>query len=275
VGHGTTDLVPCLFSSPEVIPNVPEETFEGNVDSPEEVQEEEEEPEEENEVQLRRSSRIRKQPQRLSYEKQGIPTVEERKKEVAESNHACCFHVVTTEPESWQHAMDNSDNALWKEAIEKELGSLKKNGTYHEVELPKGKKALKHKWVFKIKTKLDGSPKYKARLVIKGFLQKEGVDYSETFALVVKYNSLRLLLGIANQRNMEVHQMDVTTIVLYGDLQKEIYMVPPEGLKTEGKVWKLEKSLYGLKQAPRCWNRKIDEFLTSEGFRRNQTDHAT
>jgi Reverse transcriptase (RNA-dependent DNA polymerase) len=66
--------------------------------------------------------------------------------------------------------------------------------------------------------------------------------------------SLRLLLAIANQRNMEVHQMDVTTAFLYVDLEEEIYMVPPEGLKTKGKVWKLEKSLYGLKQAPRCWN---------------------
>ena len=236
---------------------------------------EEEEAEDPNSFQPRRSSRARRQPVRLAYEKLGIPTREAEQEEDAEANHACCFHAVTTEPMSWQQAMEGKDSNLWKEAAESELESLKKNGTYNVVELPKGKKALKNKWVFKVKTRVDGSLKYKARLVIKGFLQKEGVDYSETFAPVVKYKSLRLLLGIANQRNMEVHQMDVTTAFLHGDLEEEIYMVPPEGMEVKGKVWKLERSLYGLKQAPRCWNKKIDQFLVAEGFYRNTTDYAT
>ena len=224
----------------------------------------------------RKSSRVRRPPVRLAYEKLGIPVREdETEAESAEALHACCFHAVTTEPVTWQQAMEGSDRKLWLEAIESELASLEKNGTYRVVELPKGKKALKNKWVFRVKTRTDGSLKYKARLVIKGFLQKEGVDYSETFAPVVKYKSLRLLLGIANQRNMEVHQMDVTTAFLHGDLEEEIYMVPPEGLEEQGKVWKLERSLYGLKQAPRCWNKKIDQFLVAEGFNRNSSDYAT
>ena len=243
------------------------------------TQESEAESETKGEFQLRRGTRNRQQPQRLAYEKLGIPTAQVAEEEPAEASHACCFHAVNTEPQDYRQAMASGENALWKEAISAELNSLKKNDTYRYVELPRGKKALKNKWVFKVKTKLDGSKKYKARLVIKGFLQKEGVDYSETFAPVVKYKSLRLLLGIANQRNMEVHQMDVTTAFLYGDLDEEIYMAPPEGIIVEkentGKVWKLERSLYGLKQAPRCWNKKIHQFLESLGFRRNISDYAT
>jgi Reverse transcriptase (RNA-dependent DNA polymerase) len=74
--------------------------------------------------------------------------------------------------------MESNESERWKEAVKGELESLRKNDTFTYVELPKGKKALKHKWVFKRKTKLDGSKRYKATLVIKGFLQKEGVGYS-------------------------------------------------------------------------------------------------
>jgi hypothetical protein len=276
-------------SSPKVPPLVelpPEEELEQEIfPEPEEDEQEEgshlsgEDSDSTEIVQPRRGTRIRQQPRRLAYDKLGIPTIEESAGEdTAEANHACAYFAATTEPETWKQAMEGPEKALWKEAVSAELDSLKRNGTYKYVDLPKGRKALRHKWVFKVKTKLDGSHRYKARLVIKGFLQKEGVDYSETFAPVVKYKSLRLLLGIANQRNMEVHQMDVTTAFLNGDLEEEIYMVPPEGLKekgSEGKVWKLERSLYGLKQAPRCWNKKIHQYLESLGFKRNISDYAT
>jgi len=145
------------------------------------------------------------------------------------------------------------------------------------VPLPRGRKPVKCKWVLKVKELQDGGPKYKARLVAKGFSQKEGIDYKETYAPVIKYKSLRTLLAVANERDMEIHQMDVTTAFLNGDLEEEIFMQPPEGQEDckPGMVWRLERSLYGLKQSPRCWNATIHNFLVDQGFTRSITDYAT
>jgi hypothetical protein len=130
----------------------------------------------------------------------------------------------------------------------------------------------------KIKRKQDGTiDKYKVRLVILGNMQVEGVDYKETFAPVMKYQSLRTLMAIANEENMHVHQMDVKTAFLNGDLDEDVYMEQPEGLEREdnpNKVWKLRKALYGLKQAPRAWNKRLNEFLERQGFCRSLYDTA-
>ena len=96
--------------------------------------------------------------------------------------------------------------------------------------------------------------KYKARLVIKGYRQREGLDYFDTYSPMMRMNSIRMILAIAALWNLEVHQMDVKTAFLNRDLDEEIYMEQPEGFFTlglEGKVYKLVKSLYGLKQAPK------------------------
>ena len=145
--------------------------------------------------------------------------------------------------------------------------------------LPAGRKALKSKWVFATKEKNDGSLRYKARLVIKGFMQVEGLDYQETFAPVIKMQSLRMILSIANHRKMLIHQMDVKTAFLNGYLEEDIYMEQPEGQvipEKESLVCKLERSLYGLKQSPRCWNELLNTFLVVElKFRRFLGDTAT
>ena len=103
--------------------------------------------------------------------------------------------------------------------------------------------------------KADGSiDKYKARLVIKGYRQREGLDYFDTYSPMTRINSIRMILAIVAVRNLEVHQMDVKTAFLNGDLEKEIYMEQPEGFivpRQEKKVCKLVKSLYGLKQVPK------------------------
>ncbi len=115
------------------------------------------------------------------------------------------------------------------------------------------------------KRNADGSiERYKARLVAKGFSQKEGIDYTETFAPVAKFCSIRALLALAAQQDMEIHQMDVKTAFLNGDLDVDIYMRQPQGYVVDGKedyVCKLHKSLYGLKQAGRAWYQKIDHVL--------------
>ncbi len=123
--------------------------------------------------------------------------------------------------------------------------------------LPKGKKPISCKWVFKIKHGVDGEVKrYKARLVARVFTQTFGVDYNETFAPIAKFVSIRCILALAAIEDMEIHQMDVKTTFLNGDLEEEVYMEQPEGFTHEGEhfVCKLHKSLYGLKQPPRAWN---------------------
>ena len=182
------------------------------------------------------------------------------------------------EPESFQEAVSHQDNENWLQAMHDEMDSLEKNHTYELVELPKGKKALKNKWVFKLKK--DGSGKvvkYKARLVVKGFLQKKGVDFDEIFSPVVKMASIRIILGLVASLNLELEQMDVKIAFLHGDLHEEIYMEQPEGFKVSEKenlVCKLKKSLYGLKQAPRQWYKKFDSFMVSQGYKRTAADQC-
>ena len=138
-----------------------------------------------------------------------------------------------------------------------------KNHTWKLARLPKGKKEIGCKWVHAQK---EGFPskndvRYKARLVAKDYAQEEGIDYNEVFSPVVKHSSIRILLALVAQFNMELVQMDVKTTFLHGDLEEEIYITQPYGFKVVGKenwVRKLNKSLYGLKQSPRQWYKRFD-----------------
>ncbi|KAG8485819.1 hypothetical protein CXB51_019218 [Gossypium anomalum] len=118
-------------------------------------------------------------------------------------------------------------------------------------------------------------PRYKARLVAKGYSQIPGVDFTDVFSLVVKHSSIRALLGIVAMHDLELEQLDVKTIFLHGELEKDIYMQQPEGftvLKKEDYVCLLKKSLYGLKQSPRQWYKRFDSFMTSYDFKRSSFD---
>lgn len=144
----------------------------------------------------------------------------------------------------------------WKEAINEEFKSLEENKTWKVVNLlPRDKKAIHSKWVFSIKD--DG--RYKARLVAKGCSQRPGFDYVETFAPVVKMESVRTILAIAKEHGYPVHQMDVKTAFLNGNLDEEIFMHLPKDELGCSKIVKLQKSLYGLKQASRSWNKRFDD----------------
>ncbi|CAA0835156.1 cysteine-rich RLK (RECEPTOR-like protein kinase) 8, partial [Striga hermonthica] len=117
--------------------------------------------------------------------------------------------------------------------------------------------------------------KFKARLVVKGFKQKEGYDFFDTYSPVTRIASIRVLLSIAALHNLEIHQMDVKTEFLNGELEEEIYMEQPECFVAPGqekKVCKLIKSLYGLKQAPKQWHLKFDDVMLSNGFKINECD---
>ena len=121
--------------------------------------------------------------------------------------------------------MKGDESVQWKDAADKEIKSLLKNETWELTDLPNGKATVGCRWVMKRKRDKCGHVnRYKARLVAQGYTQKEGVDYREVFSPVVRYASIRVLLAIANQYDLEVHQMDVMSAYLNGILDEEIYM---------------------------------------------------
>ncbi|GKG00569.1 isochorismate synthase, chloroplastic [Tanacetum coccineum] len=134
-----------------------------------------------------------------------------------------------------REAVTSSEGQQWREAIKSEIDSILQNHTWEIVDLPPGCKPLGYNWIFKKKMKADGTiDKYKARLVIKGYRQREGLDYFDTYSLVTRITSIRMILAIAVLKNLEIHQMDVKTAFLNRDLEEEIYMNQPEGFIAPG-----------------------------------------
>ncbi|XP_074282698.1 uncharacterized protein LOC141607237 [Silene latifolia] len=178
------------------------------------------------------------------------------------------------EPRSFKEAVGNPG---WCEAMTKEIDALELNNTWVLEELPSDKKALGNKWVYRIKYNADGTiERLKARLVIMGNHQIEGVDYDETFAPVAKMTTVRSFLVVAVSRGWFVHQMDVHNAFLHGDLDEVVYMKLPYGFRHSNPnlVCRLKKSLYGLKQAHRCWFAKLSEALQKYGFHQSSADHS-
>lgn len=158
-----------------------------------------------------------------------------------------------------------------------EMESLYKNSVWELVPKPAERKIVGCKWVYRKKEGMHEKepPKFKACLVAKGYSQKEGVDYYEIFSLVVKHTSIRVLLSLVAQQDMELEQLDVKTVFLHGDLEEVIYMAQPQGFVKAGKenlVCRLKKSLYGLKQFLRQWYKRFDFYMLNIGYRRCDYD---
>lgn len=212
---------------------------------------------------VRRSSRSKVQPQWHNDYELG-----------ATAFALCAEDYLENIPSDIESLKKRNDWPLWKSAIEEELASLEKNNTWRLVEPPTGRKLIDNKWVFKVKRNSDGDvERYKARLVARGFTQRPGFDFSETYSPVAKMSTLRILLALANQEAWHVHQMDVTCAFLNGKLDEDIYMREPAGFEGgNGLVCKLNKAIYGLKQASRSWNQRFHDFISSLGFSRSEHD---
>ena len=213
---------------------------------------------------LRRSSRVRKSAIPSDY--------------VVYLQETDYMSGLNQDPISFSEAMSRTDSEKWSDAMKDELNSMANNQVWDLVELPEGFRAVGCKWVYKTKTDASGNiERYKARLVAKGFLQKEGIDYHDTFSPVSKNDSLRIIMALVAHFYLELHQMDVKTAFLNGELEEEVYMTQPEGFISEkgnNLVCKLKKSIYGLKQASRQWYMKFHNIITSFGFEENIVDQC-
>ncbi|GJS17702.1 retrotransposon protein, putative, ty1-copia subclass [Tanacetum coccineum] len=210
-----------------------------------------------NMVPTRRSERTHRAPERLCL------NVEVEEHSLGDLN----------EPTSYKAAMLDSESDKWIDAMNAEMQSMIDNMVWVLVDLPPNCKTVGSKWLFKIKTDMDGNVHtYKARLVAKGYTQLYGVDYEETFSPVADIRAIRILISIAAFYDYEIWQIDVKTAFLNGHLDEDIYMVQPEGFvdpKHPRKVCKLQRSIYGLKQASRSWNKRFDEEIKRFGFTQN------
>ena len=200
----------------------------------------------------RRSPRISKPPERLEYSAMLV-------------TQSLMGNIDPDVPLSYEQAISSKEGDNWKQAMKDELKSLEENNTWKLVTLPPGHKTVSSKWVFAKKTDGNGNlVRYKARLVARGYSQREGIDYEEVFAPVAKYTTLRFLLALAVQMDLKILQLDVKSAFLNGELQEEIYLKQPEGFSNDsGRVYKLLKALYGLKQAARAWYQTMDNCLRS------------
>ncbi|GJY72220.1 putative ribonuclease H-like domain-containing protein [Tanacetum coccineum] len=164
----------------------------------------------------------------------------------------------------------------WIEAMQEELLQFKLQKVWTLVDLPKGKRAIGTKWVYRNKKDERGIVvRNKARLVAQGYTQEEGIDYDEVFAHVARIEAIRLFFAYASFMGLIVNQMDVKSAFLYGTIEKEVYVCQPPGFKDpqfSDKVYKVEKTLYGLHQAPRAWYETLSTYLLENGYRRGTID---
>jgi hypothetical protein len=162
-------------------------------------------------------------------------------------------HISDAEPSIYVEAVVQQ---VWKDAMIEEYQSIMINDVWEVVPRPEGKSMVTSKWIYKIKHAADGSiEKFKARFVARGFSQKEGIDYDETFTPVARYTSIRTIISLAAVLGWRLHEMGVKTAFLNGIIEEEVYIEQPEGFVVHGKeshVCKLKKALYGLKQVSRA-----------------------
>jgi hypothetical protein len=209
-------------------------------------------------------------------EKYGVPqgtTRQVKRPKTFSSYTALMCDLLEEEPPFFEDAIQRKE---WEDAMTEEYQSIMKNEVWEIVSRPKNKDVVSSRWLFKKKHAADGSiEKYKERFVARGFSQKEGIDYEETFAHVARYTLIRTIISLAAKMKWKLHQMDVKTSFLNGAIKEEVYIEQPQGFEVEDRkshFCRLNKSLYRLKQAPRAWYGCIDSFLTSLGFTKSKED---
>jgi len=171
------------------------------------------------------------------------------------------------DPESYREALDSPTSKEWLESMKIELKELEDQDVWRLVPRPKDRQVLKGRWVYKKKTNhLGETTRFKSRWVCKGFQQKYGLDYLDTWANTIRPCIYRALFGIASSLGLEIFQWDIKLAFIHSPIQEEIYVEQPTGFTKDNKVCRLNKALYGLKQAPRAWQQYLGEILVKIGF---------
>ena len=193
------------------------------------------------------------------------------------------FAEINSDPQNYEQAMSSKERNDWKRAVDVELNSMEKNNVWMIINRPTSKNYEKRpniidsKWVFKKKNDVDDSIKYEARLVIRGFKDKNLYELTETYAPVSRLPLVRAVLAIINYYDLEACQLDVKTAFLNDTIKEDMFMEIPEGMNISEetkrtKVCKLQKSLYGLKISPKRWNEKFTEVAKSMGLQNDEND---
>ena len=166
--------------------------------------------------------------------------------------------------------IEAASEEAWMRAMREEMFAIDKNETWELESPPPNCRPIGLKWIFKVKKSPQGVIiKHKARLVVKGYSQRKGVDYDEIYSPVVRIETIRVLIALAALEDWQIHHLDVKSAFLNGEISEVIYVKQPEGFLVKGKegyVLRLKKALYGLKQAPRAWYFKLHSCLLSFGF---------
>ncbi|SCZ99646.1 BZ3500_MvSof-1268-A1-R1_Chr3-1g06185 [Microbotryum saponariae] len=187
---------------------------------------------------------------------------------------------ITSDPHTWREAMSSDEHNIWAEAAAAEFTAMRDDFKVFTIEprssVPPGATIVTSKFVWKTKRNASGEVTgRKARLVAQGNRQRDGIDFSETFAPVARFSSIRCLLALAAANGYHVHQADIDKAYLHGELDHDIWMTTPRGFDfPSDKVLRLRRSIYGLKQAGRIWNRHIDTSLRNLGYKATGTDHC-
>ncbi|CAI7872099.1 unnamed protein product [Closterium sp. NIES-53] len=178
-------------------------------------------------------------------------------------------------PRSYAEAIEGPYSSQWQSAMDAEMASWKSTGTYVDEVPPPGANIVSGMWIFRVK-RLPGSPPvFKARYVARGFSQRQGVDYFQTFSPTPKMTTPRVLLHVAAQRDYELHSLDFSTAFLQGSLHEEIWLRRPPGFTGSfppGTQWSLRRPVYGLRQAPREWHDTLRTTFAALGFAPSTTD---
>jgi len=176
-------------------------------------------------------------------------------------------------PTTYVQAVQGQESAKWKIAMDEEMEAIRKNKTWRLTDRPASRRVLKGKWVHTVKNEVDknrsNTTRHKARLCFMGNRQITGLDFNETFAPVAKFTTARCILAMTAANGWELHQMDVKTAFLNGDLDEEVNMKQPDSYVNPtypDKVCRLLQALYGLKQAPKMWYANLDNLFKSQGF---------
>lgn len=187
-----------------------------------------------------------------------------------------CTNYIGDDNMTYAEAISGPEKQQWMQAMAEELQSFADNDVWDVVDSPDNVSVVQCKWVLKKKLDCDNKVRYRARLVAKGFTQKAGVDYQETFSPVIRHSTLRLLFALSVQLDMDITHLDVTTAFLNGCLKESIYMHLPEGFPVanfeSSKVLKLKKAVYGLKQSSLAWYQKVEETLCHLGFNKSKLE---